>query len=665
MHLLVFALVLLGAKFGQYLYFEWDTSPALLWPPTGIAIAAIWLGGYRFAIPVFLALLIASLTGPGGARIVVAIASPIAEVGGHIAAVYLLRRYGFTGTFSSMRHVLLFLLVIAVACMISPAITTTVSYLAGYLDVEPYLAWTRLWAGFIFSSIILTPLILTWVGERERGPKWNVPETIFVSVLLLLSVYFLFWTDVVEQYSFILFFLFLMAHFWIALRLSSRAVTLSMFVTVVFGIVGLFLSPNPERALNEQLFATELFLFLVAPIFYGFSALVKERANTIVELKDAVSKVQNEIDLKNNFISVLAHELRNPLAPVKTTIEILGLQESDKETQLLIKNAHWHIHSMGRLLDDLLDITRVTQGKFQLQIERVNLCEIINQSVDATRELFSERNHRLIMTKVCDDSIWLDVDPVRFEQVIVNILNNAAKYTEPGGVIEISHTVSGNVVEVRVKDNGIGIDTKHSEHIFESFWQIKNSPQHTRGGIGVGLALTKYIVEIQGGTIQVESEGLGKGSTFIVQMPAHSVKQVTPRTPGIYGQEIPSFRIFVVDDNEAAAKALVRLFTLKNHEVAIAHSGEEALRKIPEFNPEIILLDIGLPDMSGHDVAGKLKASGFKGRIIALSGYGTKEDKERALSSGFDHHITKPMSINHLEEYLITIKGPGSAGTAS
>lgn len=653
--LAVFVVVFLAAKFGQYLFFEWKTSPAILWPPTGIAFAVVWLWGYKYTVPTFLALLAASLTGPASHLVPAVVTTPLAQVAGHAFGVYLLQRLGFDGTFGSMRNVFVFLVGIVFACMFAPTITTSISILTGNLTTAGYISWSRAWAGYVFSCLILFPFVVSWATWNYRVAIRNRLETSFVAVALLASVYFLFWTRPDSEFSFLLFAAFFIAHFWVCLRFSTRVVTLSILTTTTVGILGLFLSPNPERALNQQLLLTELFLFLVIPIFYVFSALVKERATTIQELQEALEKIDKENTAKNSFIAVLAHELRNPLAPVQTTLEILALQQQGAENEQLIEGARRQVFSMQRLLDDLLDINRVTQGKFQLQIERVNLCEIIERCIETSSEIIKKHNHTIVMEPKCDDSIWLDIDPVRFEQTLVNVINNAAKYTSAGGRITISVLEEDGFVALQVKDNGQGVAEENLDEIFKPFWQLRAGQTRTGGGIGVGLSLTKHIVELHGGSITVESEGLGKGSMFTIRIPYPKRDKTLLPLSRQETLPIPSFRILVTDDNVAAADSLSKLLKMKGHEVRTVYAGEAVFDEVAQFAPDIVLLDIGLPNMSGYDVAKKLREEGFKATLIALSGYGQKEDKEKAMKAGFSFHITKPMTIARFDDYLRTL----------
>ncbi len=653
-----FLLILVSAKFGQYIYYHWQTSPAVLWPSTGIAIAMLWFGGYRYAIPVFLALLGAAITSPSGFIISTAILIPLGQILGIIACVYLLQRFEFEGDFASIKNLIIFVWVIVVTSAIAPTIATVASLLTESLSVSAYISWSRAWAGHTFSALTLTPLIITWMRSSERSISKSSVEATIVASLLISSIYVLFWQSGNSEFTFIFFTIFFLTHFWICFRFSSKIVALSIITTTGIGILGIFLVPHPERALNSRLVSTELFLFIVIPIFYAFSALVKERFNTVRELQNALVKIEEEGAVKNNFISVLAHELRNPLAPIKTTLEILQEQQLDAPTQELITSAHYQVHAMRRMLDDLLDVTRITQGKFQLQIERSFLSEMIERAVTLTKSVM-DRGHTFVLDPTCKLNVWLNVDPLRIEQALVNILSNAAKYTKYGGTIEVSTKRESGNISIIVKDNGIGITPEHLPQVFDAFWQAKEAGTSHTGGIGVGLSLTKHIVELHGGTIRAASPGLNQGSTFTITLPysEETLRQSDMTLPSI--APVPKSKILVVDDNHAAADSLAKLLTLKGHEARVAYSGTSTLDIAKEFGAEVILLDIGLPDITGYEVATKLRLGGFNNLIIALSGYGQREDREQSKEAGCDYHITKPMSINRLETCLRQFHGLG------
>jgi len=648
----VYAIMLAAAKFGQYLFFELHTSPAILWPPTGIAIAIMWIGGYRYALPIFLGLLTASLTGPTSHLIPGVITTPLGQVLGQATTVYLLRRQGFDGTLNTLRNVWTFLAIVAVTSMIAPTITTGLSWFVGSLATFPYLSWSRAWAGYMLSAIVLTPVIFTWNSIPRAEVRRSWLETSTVAILVLLSVYFLFWTRLAAQFSFLFFALFFIAHFWVGYRFSPRAMTYATLSSALLGILGLFLSPFPAGVLNERLFASELFFFLVIPMFYSFSALIKERSFRVQELREAMSRIERESRIKNEFIAVLAHELRNPLAPVKTTLEILSLHNLPPDIQHLVKNSHRQVHAMRRMLDDLLDITRVTQGKFQLQLGHARLSVMIKICVDSMQPIFDERQQQVTVTPmVPDESIRLDVDPVRFEQAITNILSNASKYTPRGGNISISYMTRGGSAIITVQDNGIGVEKENLQEIFKPFWQVQRLPSASGAGIGVGLSLTKHILEMHGGTITAESAGRNTGTTVTIKMPLSSQSAPVSDNPQT-ALSPSSCSVLIVDDNKTAADSLAMLLRMKGHTAKVAYSGTEVFESLKDFNPMIILLDIGLPDMNGYEIAQRLRAQGFTHKIVALSGFGQKEDKDKARAAGFDYHLIKPMGIERFEEYL-------------
>ena len=649
---LVFVIILVSAKFGQYLFFEFKTSPAILWPPAGIGVAIMWLYGYRYALPIGLGLLIASITGPAAHYFPGVITTPLSQVLGQIIGVYLLRRFKFEGGFTNIRTVLVFFASIVLLALVSPAISTTISYFMGTLSSTFVQSFGRLWAGYAFSCLILTPFIIVWSLKEPESQNSGLIETTFVGALITVGTYLLFWTRLPAQYGFLTFGLFLLGVIWVCLRCSPRIVTLSVVYVTVIGILGLFLSPAPDQPLNSQLFATELFFFLIIPIMYAYSALVKERHKNVEELKLAFARIEVENDNKSNFIAVLAHELRNPLAPIKTTLEIMKLQKIQPEIEPLVSSAYNQVHVMRRLLDDLLDVTRVTQGKFELKRENVQLISMIHNVIEATKTVVSEYGHTLVFETNPTGTHLVHVDPIRFEQVLVNIINNAAKFTDPGGEIKITSTVAEDTLELRIQDSGKGIEADNLESIFNSFWQIRDSSHSYASGIGVGLALSKQIMELHNGSIRAESKGLGHGSTFIITIPCIKAASSLPEKKKDETIITETYSLLVVDDNKPAVNALAQLLSMKGHTVYKAFCGLEAMEALNANTPDIVLLDIGLPDMSGYEVARSMRQRGFRGGLMALSGYGQPDDIQKASNAGFDHHFTKPLAISTLESYL-------------
>jgi PAS domain S-box-containing protein len=364
---------------------------------------------------------------------------------------------------------------------------------------------------------------------------------------------------------------------------------------------------------------------------------------------------------KDEFLATLAHELRNPLAPIRNSIELLRHAADDPavmaDARTIMERQLGHL---VRLVDDLLDISRVTSGKLRLRKERVALASAVHSAVEETRGLIETSGHELTIT-LPPEEVLLDADPTRLAQIFSNLLNNAAKYTEKGGHIWLTAELRDGDISVSVRDTGIGIAAEHLPHIFEMFSQVTPALERSQGGLGIGLALVRGLVELHGGTIEAHSSGPGMGSEFNVRLPivdrpsapqpqeAEDTRDKSPRGP--------RRRILVVDDNADAVNSLAMVLRRMGHDIHTAQDGLEAVHAAATFRPEVILLDIGLPKMNGYDVAQQIRQQPWdkKVAIIAVSGWGQEEDKRRALEAGFDHHLTKPVDPAALSRLLALI----------
>jgi PAS domain S-box-containing protein len=365
---------------------------------------------------------------------------------------------------------------------------------------------------------------------------------------------------------------------------------------------------------------------------------------------------------KDEFIATLSHELRNPLAPIRAAAKVIASPQVApsqlQRAQAIIERQVSHI---GALLDDLLDIARVTQGKLQLKKARVAIADVIDAAVEAVRPTLSSKHQQLSINMPAEPLV-LDADFVRLSQILSNLLLNAAKYSDPRSRIEIAAAVEGETVKIAVKDDGIGIAAESIAGIFDMFSQIEGGTERSDGGLGIGLALVKGLTELHGGNVVARSGGLGLGSEFIVSLPlAPQNSAALPGAPGETPAKPHRQRILIADDNEDAAESLAMLLQLEGHEVRVAHSGRDALSLAEAFHPELALLDIGLPDLSGHQVAQTLRGERWAAplRLIAVTGWGSDEDRQRALEAGFDHHLTKPIDSNELN-LLIGRRDPQS-----
>ena len=394
-----------------------------------------------------------------------------------------------------------------------------------------------------------------------------------------------------------------------------------------------------------------------------FNQMAEQIHEYIKRLEAAMAKISSEDQAKTEFLAILAHELRNPLAPVVSSLELLKIEAQDQnrpDSLRLVEIADAHIRTITRLLDDLLDVTRISRKKFKLRKETIELQSLVRHSLE-TVDAFYKARHHILTVSLPKEILWVEADPLRLQQIIVNILYNAAKYTDLGGRIELCATYNKeDGIEITVEDNGVGIEHSMLSKIFEPFTQV--DPMAKVGsGLGIGLSLTRRLVELHGGKIWAESEGKGEGSTFHVVLPIiESIQMPIPIVP----QERPSKtelevrsngrKILIVDDNEAAAKGLGKLLEHYGYRVDIVFDGKSALSRMHEANPSAVLLDIGLPGMDGYSVARELRKKYDRDSLvlIALTGFGQAEDKLKAEQAGFNHHLTKPVGIADVENIL-------------
>ena len=352
---------------------------------------------------------------------------------------------------------------------------------------------------------------------------------------------------------------------------------------------------------------------------------------------------------KDEFLATLAHELRNPLAPIRNGLQIMRMT-NDVETigraQIMMER---QLQQMVRLVDDLLDVSRITTGKLVLRTERVSLQDVMTMAIDAVRPLIDAKRHTLSV-ELPAIKIELDADPTRLSQIFSNILNNAVKYTEPGGSIRIAARLATGAVEVRVADTGIGIAADRMPDVFDMFTQFDASPERTHGGLGVGLALARRLVQLHGGTITARSDGLGQGSEFAVRLPLATAPADAANTE-VRPQGPPqSRRVLVVDDNRDFALSLSALLEFEGHDVRTTFEAISAETVAAEFHPEIAFLDLGLPSVNGFELARRLRGQpGMNGMVlVAVTGWGKDEDRQRSRDAGFDLHLVKPVEPDQI-----------------
>jgi CheY-like chemotaxis protein/nitrogen-specific signal transduction histidine kinase len=353
---------------------------------------------------------------------------------------------------------------------------------------------------------------------------------------------------------------------------------------------------------------------------------------------------------KDEFLAMLGHELRNPLAPILTALELMKTKPAghEREREIIERQALHLVH----LVDDLLDVARIAEGKVQLKRQRVALAEVVATAIETASPLLQTHGHDL-QVQVSPHGLDVDADPTRLAQVIANLLTNAARYTNPGGSIRIRAWQAGGRLVLRVEDNGIGIASEQLPLVFERFFQATRSDDRVHGGLGLGLALVKSLVELHGGSVRAESSGLGEGSAFELDLPLASPSipsdSAPAAAPPARRTSAPTERVLLVDDNEDITDLFRQLLEHSGFDVETAHDGPSALRIATAFKPGVAVLDLGLPEMDGYEIAAKLRELGPDApRLIAMSGYGRQDDIERTRQAGFERHLVKPIDTEAL-----------------
>ena len=381
---------------------------------------------------------------------------------------------------------------------------------------------------------------------------------------------------------------------------------------------------------------------------------ITERRRAEQQLKRLNLELSKADRRKDEFLATLAHELRNPLAPMRNVLEILRLKEfSDPQLNWSRDVFDRQLQHMTHLVDDLLEVSRITQGKLELRKQRLELARAMQSAMEAARPTVQASSHHLSVT-LPREPLYLDADPTRLSQMILNLLNNAAKYTPPGGSISLAAQREGDEAVIVVRDSGIGIPIEHLDSVFEMFSQLAPALDRSQGGLGIGLALVRGLAELHGGTVAAFSGGPGTGSEFVIRLPLSKAvcapaNNAPPEAPHAGG-----LRVVVVDDNADAADSLAMVLELEGHEVRTAGDGVAGLELIGNFAPQAVILDIGLPLLNGYEVARRIRRdypdAGML--LIAVTGWGQQQDKQTAVGAGFDHHFTKPVDPQELQRVL-------------
>lgn len=661
----IFFAYLATARIGMAIY-PVSGFTALIWLPVGIALAAFLLYGFRVWPAIFAAAFMVHIS--FGTAVPAALGIAVGSTLGPAIGAALLKWYSAFSTYHPAFPRLRDSIGILMGACLIPAITTSIAILSlwtfdslVYADLgDAISAW---WLGDMLGILIITPFILKWFNKPlfERTQKQQF-ELLLTLAAVAATSYFIFWfrDDSLVFYIFI-------PLTWAALRTGPRGTTLSVLLVSLIGTTGTLAGYGPFA--GHPLIYLQLLLITVSGIMLVFSSTVEERRSVFEtlehraqDLEIALQTIRSEDEAKKEFIAVLAHELRNPLATVLSSIELINLQGiSAPNTPMLLTTIDERARAMVRLLDDLLDISRISKKKLILHKETLSFNQFLDKLESIVVPLMKRYGHNFALRKPSEE-MYLNADPIRLEQILMNLLANAARYTKTRGSIEVISQKEDAMLAIHIRDSGVGIPRGMLRRIFEPFFQIDRT-QVSNEGMGIGLTLTRDLVEMHGGTIEARSGGIGMGSEFVVRLPLYAVADtermphVSPPLARTRTRVAPkhvkhTHKILIVDDNEAATEALSQLLGMRGHTTAVVYTGAGAVQKALEFAPDVIFLDIGLPDMNGYEVAEALRKQGRPYFIVALTGYGQDDDKAKARKAGIDEHLTKPAGIKEIQGVL-------------
>lgn len=670
-------LFLLGIGYTAVIYLSSFLIPtgglgtSIVWPPSAIGLGALFLFGFdlwpAILIPVFLLSMFLGAPPP------IAAGRAVANTAEALVATWILRRFEFRPMFDRLQDALIFSLAAVAGSLLSASIFTLVLHLFNEVPAHDLL-WLGLWIGHSVSLVSFGSFAVRW-GYKTTFTRTRLEwvEGVVMFGLFTVLTVFLYWTPFNNIGTISLLYVSIIPLIWAALRSGPRGVTLALALMAAIASTGVLwgtssLAHAPDA--RQVLLSVQLIVGVLSVVFLLFTSIVEERKEAVIALRtnidrleSALEQIRMEDQAKSDFIAILAHELRNPLSPILSGLELMKSRHQGPEDVLQMMGAH--LHTMARLLDDLLDMSRISQKKFKLQREPVKLSTIINQSLEMIAPQIDERQHTLTVLEPKED-LWIDGDPVRLAQIIVNLLGNASKYTDRGGRIRLEARRDGDYARIEVSDTGIGIDPSRLKKVFEPFGAT-DSGIRRQGGLHIGLSLARRMAELHRGTIEAKSKGPGHGSTFIVRLPllptTPLITEEAPRKRGRFSEamaghsrSLGALNILIVDDNEAAADSLSQLLQHNGHLTQVAYDAPEALSLCEGYEPSVALLDIGLPTMDGYELARRLRQRFGNGiALVALTGYGQAEDKQKAKEAGFDDHLTKPVSIVDVERLLVDL----------
>jgi signal transduction histidine kinase/CheY-like chemotaxis protein len=637
----------LCAKFGLSVAYV-HPSATTVWAPTGIALVALLLFGFRYVPGIFIGAFLANITTLGTTLTSLGIA-----LGNTLEAVvfaYLVLSFaGGTRAFERTLSVFAFIVCALVATTISASLGVVTLTLAGFADRAQFeTVWLAWWLGDIGGALLIAPFILMW--WNNFGVDWNLRQ--LAEVLGVLAAIFATSYVVFGPFNLALDFLAAPVLIWLVMRFPLREALSGMLLFSALAIGGTLngFGPFASYSPQESLLYLQAFIVVATMSVLVLSAMVSER-------KTAAEALQKADQAKDDFLAMLSHELRNPLASIVSHVQLLQLGAHTADETKALHNMHVDLRHTTALLEDLLDLSRIRRGRIRLRKEPLDLTTIVREVAESFKPIMNERG--LSFNIRCGNgTLVIHGDRSRIKQIIVNLLSNASKFTDRGNVTILCHMLGSKAV-VSVTDTGVGITSDRLVRLLDTDVPVTTSMRHSRGGLGLGLALVKRLADMHDATLEVESQGEGKGSTFSVLFPILPQGETSSAPtgtaillPAAKPPETPK-SVLVVDDNKKAADALSALLHTLGYEAHALYDGASALDHLKTNATDVVILDIGLPDMSGHDVAENIHAMpGKQPLLVALSGYGTDDDVNRSREVGFAHHLVKPVDVTELQNVL-------------
>jgi len=638
-------------------------SASPVWPPAGIALAALLLLGYRVWPAIVIGAFFVNVTTAG--NVVTSLGIAAGNTLEALVGAWLVNRFADgTNAFSRPQSVFKFALAAAISTMLSPLFGVTSLALAAFADWTNYGAiWLTWWLGDATGDLVFTPLVLLWSVASKR--RWNKKEAAEVGALLFLlvllsAIVFGGGLDISSR-NYPIAFICGPVVIWTAFRFTQRETATGIFILSAIAVWGTLrgFGPFVRATENQSLLALQSWVAVLTITAMALSAGMAERRRIEEELQQQKSAVEAANRTKDHFLAMLSHELRTPLTPVISSLESLEAEPAQSEdAKAALAMIRRNVELETQLIDDLLDFTRIARDKMQLRFAPVDAHLALSNVVEICRAE-AESKRLQVDLNLRANLHHITADPAKFQQIAWNLLKNAIKFTpENGEIVVSSSNPSPELLTISVRDTGIGMEPELMQRIFDPFEQGNRSFQRRFGGLGLGLAISKSLAQAHGGTLTVQSEGSGHGSTFILSMqtlpPAETAIAPSKASSGV---SQPYFRILLVDDHQDTCAALEKLLSRRGHLVTATHDVRSAIHASGRAKFDLLISDIALPDGSGMDLMAQLRAfSNIPG--IAMSGFGNNGDIERSLQAGFAEHLIKPVKLDDLEAAMWRALGP-------